>query len=102
MALLAAPILFIAAVLYIAYPLLREGDGEPISGADAGREKTFLEKEEVIEILRDIEMDYRMGKLSSEDYQVLKRDFEQRAVGALQRYQKAGGKIRAAGDSDSA
>jgi len=95
---LIAPILFIGAVLYIAYPLLKEEKNEPAPEDETtDREKLLNEKEDVIESLKDIEMDFRMGKLSTLDYQSLKSDFEQRAVNVFQRLQSLqakDGKIR--------
>ena len=88
MALLIAPILFIGVVLYIAYPLLQEEKKESKPEDEVtDEEKAQQEKEDIIESLRDIDMDFRMGKLSTQDYQSLKLDFEQRAVGIFQRVQ---------------
>jgi len=39
----------------------------------------------VISNLKDIEMDFRMGKLSEEDYQVLREDFKLRAMKAIRK-----------------
>jgi hypothetical protein len=77
------PIALIALVLYVAWPVLKE-----VSEAEAVSRPTELEdateaKETAISNLKDIEMDYRMGKLSLEDYNELKKDYEQRAVSAL-------------------
>ena len=85
MALIIAPFLFIGAVLYVAYPLLVEGRERIPPEEGAEREQTFLEKEEIVDALKDIEMDFRMGKLSDSDYRSLKRDFERRAVEVFQR-----------------
>ncbi len=97
MALLIAPILFIGAVLYIAYPLLQEEKEESApEGEVTDQEKALREKEDIIESLKDIDMDFRMGKLSTQDYQSLKLDFEQRAVGIFRRvqsFQAESGKI---------
>jgi len=88
MALLIAPILFIGAVLYIAYPLLQEEQKESApEGEVADQEQALREKEDIIESLKDIDMDFRMGKLSTQDYQSLKLDFEQQAVEIFQRVQ---------------
>lgn len=83
--LILAPILLIAVVLYIAYPLLKE-EGEAAEGERESTEKERLmeQKEDVIANLKDLEMDYRMGKLSDEDYRELKLDLERRAVEAFQ------------------
>jgi len=95
---LIAPILFIGAVLYIAYPLLKEEKSEPApEDGTTDQEKLLNEKEDVIENLKDIEMDFRMGKLSTQDYQSLKSEFEQRAVNVFQKLQSLqakDGKIR--------
>jgi len=88
MALLIAPILFIGAVLYIGYPLLQKEKKESAPEDEVtDQEKALREKEDIIESLKDIDMDFRMGKLSTQDYQSLKLEFEQRAVGIFQRVQ---------------
>ncbi|HSR54385.1 MAG TPA: hypothetical protein VLV83_26470, partial [Acidobacteriota bacterium] len=77
MELLIAAVLFIAIILYVAYPVLFDEDAKsepafPISN----REQLLGEKEQLILNLKDIEMDYKMEKLSDEDYQRLKTEFE--------------------------
>ncbi len=81
-----APILFIAAIIYVTYPLV--SDRILLSFAEAeedGQERLLSEKEEIISSLKDIEMDYRMGKLSLQDYTQLRVDFERRAADVLKR-----------------
>jgi hypothetical protein len=86
MALMIAPLLFIAAVIYVAYPLLQDrAEEERVRDTSAERERWLAEKEETVAALKDIEMDFRMGKLSQEDYENLKADFERRAVAVFQR-----------------
>ena len=86
MAILIAPILFIAAVLYVAYPLLSDGRQEqpPDESPDA-LDDLFAEKDDLVASLKDIEMDYRMGKLSLQDYNVMRVDFERRIARVLKR-----------------
>ncbi|HSR66922.1 MAG TPA: hypothetical protein VLU25_03180 [Acidobacteriota bacterium] len=86
MELLIAAILFIAVVLYVAFPVLfdEEAKAEPAFPVDK-REQLLAEKEQLILNLKDIEMDYKMEKLSDEDYQRLKQEFEQRAIDVLRR-----------------
>ena len=84
MILLVAPILFIGAVLYVAYPLLSQTIQSQKENVTE-QEQAVQQKEEIVDILKDIDMDFRMGKLSQQDYQSLKHDFEQRAVEASQR-----------------
>ncbi|RPJ58225.1 MAG: hypothetical protein EHM23_18070 [Acidobacteria bacterium] len=81
-----APILFIAAIIYVAYPLVSDRilatDPE---AEESSRERLLNEKDEIIASLKDIEMDYRMGKLSLQDYTQLRVDFERRAADVLKR-----------------
>lgn len=95
MAVLLTPLLLIGAVLYIAWPLMKD---EKVSredqSAQALLEEAIEEKNEVISALKDIEMDYRMGKLSPDDYQNLKSDFEFRAVKLLKRIEEIQGKAK--------
>lgn len=81
---LLSPILLIVLVLFVAWPLL----SDRLETETANRDELALaleEKEGLIAALKDIEMDFRMGKLSEEDYQTLKDDFEARAVKSLER-----------------
>ena len=50
------------------------------------RERDFLgeRKEMVYEGLRDLQMEYRMGKLSDEDYQGLKLNFQHQLAGLIE------------------
>ena len=82
MELIIAPILFIGMVLYVAYPLLwGETKSEPPPETPrTDRQAVLREKEDVVSDLKDIEMDFRMGKLSSRDYEDLKSEYEERAV----------------------
>ena len=81
MALIIAPLLLIAAVLYTAYPLLREGKERTHQEERKDeRQKILLEKETLITSLKDIELDCQLEKLPQEDYGELKASFEQRAV----------------------
>ena len=81
MTLLVAPLVFIGVIIFVALPFLADAD-------EAAREEKKLtaqesavkRKQDIIENLKDIEMDFRMGKLSQEDYQALKSEFEERAI----------------------
>ena len=88
---LIAPILFIGVVLYVAYPLFAEPEEDVRSDPrNADREQVLEEKENLVDNLKDIEMDYQMGKLSQKDYEQLKLHFEQRAVGVFDRLEQLG------------
>jgi len=88
---LLSPIILITLVLFVAWPLLTNKK-EAATVRRSEVELALEEKEIVIATLKDIEMDYRMGKLSDEDYQHLKDDFESRAVKSLQRLETLGKK----------
>lgn len=87
MELIIAPLLFIGMVLYVAYPLLwGETKAEPPPEAPpTDRQAVLREKEDVVADLKDIEMDFRMGKLSSRDYEDLKSEYEERAADVFHR-----------------
>lgn len=78
--LLLAPVLFIVVVLYVAWPLLKESP-DPEEESDATELEVVTEaKDLVIANLKDLEMDYRMGKLAPEDYDRLRSGFEQETL----------------------
>ena len=78
--LLFAPVLFIGVVLYVAWPLLKE-NLDPEEELDATELEVVTEaKDLVIANLKDLEMDYRMGKLAPEDYDRLRAGFEQETL----------------------
>ena len=79
-----APVLFILVILYVAHPFLMDVQQEQEKERKlTRREKAVRVKNEVFTTLKDIEMDYHMGKLSEEDYQLLRAEFEERAIAAL-------------------
>lgn len=88
MALLFAPLFFIAVVLYVAWPLFQERLAEDGDSESGNLEVLEEKKELLVADLKDVEMDYRMGKLSSEDYERLKGDLEHRAMTVLQEIDK--------------
>lgn len=92
---LIAPILFIGVVLYVAYPLFSEPEKDVREDPrNLDREQALEEKENLVANLKDIEMDYQMGKLSEKDYELLKSDFEGQAVGVFDRLEQLGPKKR--------
>jgi hypothetical protein len=84
MTILLTPVVLIGLVLYVAWPLLKE-DSEPVLDEETELEKAVDAKEMALADLKDVEMDFRMGKLSGDDYQKLRQEFEARAVHALER-----------------
>ncbi|MFQ5817692.1 MAG: zinc ribbon domain-containing protein [Terriglobia bacterium] len=57
----------------------------PVVSSPGEREMAFLQerKEVVYENLRDLQMEYRMGKLSDKDYQQLKEHYQEQLAGLL-------------------
>ena len=83
---LVAPVILISLVLYVAWPIMQEErETEAEAGQRSRLEVALEEKEAVISNLKDIEMDYRMNKLSDEDYERLRSEFEARALAAIEK-----------------
>ena len=86
-ALVAAAVLAVACVVYVAYPFLRE----PEAPVDRLAERDELElrrlalveeRDRALDALREIEFDHRTGKLSDDDYRALVGPLRQRAARA--------------------
>ena len=80
---LLTPIVLISIVIFVAWPLLKQYKDTAPEGISTNLETATEEKEAVLTILKDLEMDFRMGKLSEEDYQSSRRELEERALKAL-------------------
>lgn len=81
MVLLVCTLLAIGAILYVFWV-----KPEPqVAPSPAAREAAFLnERKEVLyENLRDLHLEYRMGKLSDRDYQQLKEHYQQQLAALL-------------------
>ena len=79
-ALLAAGTLF-----FIFRPLLVGGTpffGD-LEGAQTPLKRLLRKKETVYENIKDLDFEYKMGKLADEDYQGLRSDYEQQAFGLM-------------------
>ena len=83
---IACAALAIAAVLYVFWVT-----PEPVRQKTASeKEVEFLaeRKESIFEGLRDLQMEYRMGKLSDEDYQQIKLAFQDQLAGLHEEAEK--------------
>jgi hypothetical protein len=79
--------LLTAGTLFFIFRPLMVG-GTPFFG-DLEGSQTFLKrllrrKETIYENIKDLDFEYKMGKLSDEDYQGLRSDYEQQAFGLMQ------------------
>jgi len=77
-------LLFLALLVFIAHPLFRQPEGSPADVRNQTRLDELLnEKEEAYLSLKDIDLDFRMGKLSQHDYEILKKESELKAIDVL-------------------
>ncbi|MFQ5741224.1 MAG: hypothetical protein ACE5JX_19670 [Acidobacteriota bacterium] len=86
------PLVLIGAILYTAMPLLQDPRPQDARWppAEGGWDDLRGQKAEIIAKLKDLEMDQRMGKLSSRDYQELRAELERQAVTLFRRLEKGG------------
>lgn len=77
--------LMLGAVALVAAPFLEpEPEPEPLpSDVEGQRRELDQRKTEAYIAIRDIEMDYRMGKLSEVDYEAIKQKYTAQAIEAL-------------------
>ncbi len=91
MALLVAPLLFVAAILFVASPFLTDTRQASVRERKAvERERLLKKRDDILSNLKDIEMDFQMGKLSPSDYDGLKSEYESRAVSVFQEMEAVG------------
>jgi hypothetical protein len=78
-----------AVAVAIALPLLRPGPWVQEVVETAGvRERLRREKNVALIAIKEAEFDRAMGKLSAEDYAILKGDYEERALDAIEKLSK--------------
>ena len=80
---------------------LQEEQQEELVPVPTDHDNAVAEKDELIASLKDIEMDFQMGKLSQSDYEALKKEFELRAVAALKKLDRIGGGTARSKESES-
>lgn len=72
---------------WVGYPLLKprkfDSAAEPNPEDSLGDLK--IEKDEIYSAIKEMELDYKMGKLSEEDYLDLREKYRAKAVGSLKR-----------------
>lgn len=82
-------LLALSVIFFVGYPLLKPGMPDT-KGAGRSDEREVLEslikkKEETYRGIKNLEMDYKMGKLSLEDYQELEGRYKQEAIEILKK-----------------
>ena len=80
--------LLTAGTLFFIFQPLLLSSGVPLFGDLQGSSQNQLKqllrkKETVYENIKDLDFEYKMGKLSDEDYQGLRRDYEQQAYALM-------------------
>lgn len=84
-------VLILLTVLFVAYPLLQKSRHQVSFAINHQNEDLLARKNEIYTAVRDIDFDYRMGKLSDEDYQTLREQYKQEAVKIMQALDRLGG-----------
>ena len=92
MVLLAA--LVVAAIFVIGWPLLHTAAPEDVVAAPtaAADERVRLreDRDQALEALRDLELDWRTGKIADEDFAVLDAELRSRAAAAIEALERPG------------
>lgn len=92
---LAVSLLLLAgAVAYVVYPFLRPGEVPTVSPRARKLAELNLQKEAIYSSIRDLDFDFRMGKLPEEEHERLARDYKAQAAGILATVERLAGKVR--------
>ncbi len=86
-AILIAVLISAAAVAVVVWPLLKRGPA-PLLIEDDALTDLLHRKDAVLAAIKDTEFDYRVGKLSQEDYERIDSSLRRQAVGLLQQIEK--------------
>jgi rubrerythrin len=82
-------LLALSAIFFVGYPLVRpdvsNNRGAKSSGKGEKRKSLIKKKEESYRLIKNLEMDYKMGKLSLEDYHELENRYKQEAIEILKK-----------------
>jgi hypothetical protein len=91
--------LAVVLLVYVLGPLRTSGDTEP-SYAALRRAELTGRKRAALEAILDMEGERSVGKLSAEDYDVLRREYELEAITALRELDRVSGADSAAPSDD--
>mgnify|MGYP001571499990 CR=1 FL=1 len=89
-------------ILFVAYPLLQKSQRKLSFAANHQNEDLVARKNEIYAAVRDIDFDYRMGKLSDEDYNSLREQYKQEAVKVMQTLDRMSGPVQPSAKSGKA
>jgi hypothetical protein len=81
---LAGLLLIGAIAVFVAFPLFKMApEGEPLAEPESQAARWEKQKTDAYAALKEAEFDLQMGKLTPEDYQLLRDKYEARALEAL-------------------
>ena len=83
--------LTILTALFIGYPLLQKQRRLASFELNHQTEELQARKAEIYAAIRDIDFDYRMGKLSEEDYNALREQYKGEAIKVMQALDRMSG-----------
>ncbi|HHY55491.1 MAG TPA: zinc ribbon domain-containing protein [Chloroflexi bacterium] len=75
------------AIAAVAWPLLKRGPA-PVLVEDDRLAELLQRKEQVLTSIKDLEFDYRVGKLSEADYQLYDQRLRRQAIGIMQQIEQ--------------
>ncbi len=85
-ALVLGALLAVAAVVFVARPLLQGNPGESLEAPDDEEQRRLAlaeERDRALAALKELEFDHRTGKVSDEDYRMLVGELRRAAADAL-------------------
>ncbi len=84
---LIALLISVLAIVAVVWPLLKKGPA-PVLVEDDRLTELLLRKEQVLSQIKELEFDYRVGKLDEEDFQRFDQRLRRQAVGILQQIEE--------------
>lgn len=82
-------VLAIITAIFVGYPLLQKRQHEVSFALNHRAQELEARKAEIYAAIRDIDFDYRMGKLSQEDYETLREQYKAEAIGMMKQIDQA-------------
>ncbi len=78
-------LLIVATAMFVGYPLLQKSSRRISFSVNHQAEDLQARKEEIYAAIRDIDFDFRMGKLSQEDYAALREQYKTEAINLMKK-----------------
>lgn len=75
--------------VFIGYPLFQKRQEKISFALNHRAQELEARKAEIYAAIRDIDFDYRMGKLSQEDYEALREQYKTEAIGMMKQIDQA-------------